>query len=356
MHPRIVHWLTHTRPFLLNSTSRAHYYFAIKANKSSSLFVSTWQSAEGLRVSPQCDLTLTPVWPLFPQLHPGLDPLPLGSNKWELGSGEAEVGVHNGGSRGRRQTSNLKCLLNFFFLNLFLLLSLLGWKCGFSDIWSAACAVFFTVTHITYAALVFKVNSLNVLFNRFITLYSLICTLFIWFPSSFSRPPLIIQQFLARSHFLSSVPPFIPPLLTLFFCPALYFGLRSHLLLSPCLLLVNSNFLLTHMEIFVHRSRMFDSSPYFTSSNSSVLLPVSLVSVVSFPPSCHPLCLLPPSLYPSLLSSSPSILLSSVQLHSNPGRQQDLELTGEMRWWNGMTSVVRMCACICSTNLSSGSH
>lgn len=115
MHPRIVQWLTHTRPFLLNSTSRAHYYFAIKANKSSSLFVSTWQSAEGLRVSPQCDLTLTPVWPLFPQLHPGLDPLPLGSNKWELGSGEAEVGVHNGGSRGRRQTSNLKCLLNFFF-------------------------------------------------------------------------------------------------------------------------------------------------------------------------------------------------------------------------------------------------
>lgn len=116
MHPRIVHWLTHMMPFLLNSTSQAHYYFAIKANKSSSLFVSTWQSAEGLRVSPQCDLTLTPVWPLFPQLHPGLDPLPLGSNKWELGSGEAEVGVHNGGSRGRRQTSNLKCLLNFFFL------------------------------------------------------------------------------------------------------------------------------------------------------------------------------------------------------------------------------------------------
>lgn len=72
-------------------------------------------------------------------------------------------------------------------------------------------------------------------------------------------------------------------------------------------------------------------------------LPVSQVIFASFPPSCHPLCLLPPSLYPSLLS----ILLSSVQLHSNPGRQQDLELTGEMRWWNEMTSVVQVCVCVC---------
>lgn len=68
--------------------------------------------------------------------------------------------------------------------------------------------------------------------------------------------------------------------------------------------------------------------------------------------------------------STPFIPLSSVQLYSNPGRQQDLELTGEMRWWNGMTSVVwvRVCVCVsarahvssqvcvCSMTCSSGSN
>lgn len=58
------------------------------------------------------DLTLTPVWPLFPQLHPGHDPLPLGSNKWEPSSGMLEVaciiGAPVGGGSGWSQTSNLK--------------------------------------------------------------------------------------------------------------------------------------------------------------------------------------------------------------------------------------------------------
>lgn len=94
---------------------------------------------------------------------------------------------------------------------------------------------------------------------------------------------------------------------------------------------------------------------------SSSISPVFLLSLSPFlhlylHPVVHPplslLCV-------SLLSSSLSIPLSSVQLHSNPGRQQDLGLTGEMRWWNEMTSVVRMClvqVCVFVPWTSSGSH
>lgn len=123
-----------------------------------------------------------------------------------------------------------------------------------------------------------------------------------------------------------SLPPFIPPLLTPLFCFSNYselFILASvHTLFSVSDLPVNSAILLTHVEVFVQRSRTLNGSLCSTSFAPSALS--------SSPSPC-----------PSLLSSSPIILPSSVQLQSNPGRQQDLELTGGMRCWNGMTSVVQ---------------
>ncbi len=90
--------------------------------------------------------------------------------------------------------------------------------------------------------------------------------------------------------------------------------------------------------------------PPCTPSDSSVLLLFLLSVLCLFPPSRHPPCILPPSPYPLLRSSSPCVLLSSVQLLGNPGRQQDLELTGEMRGRkrrNGMTSDLCVCMCVC---------
>lgn len=126
------------------------------------------------------------------------------------------------------------------------------------------------------------------------------CSLFIYLstlhlvPFSFFLSPLIIQQFLGLSNFLSSVPPFIPPLPTLLFCfptipsfiswPLFVRYLQS---LSLCL---NSNFLLTHRETFVHRARI-SRVPYFTPSCFS----------------CH--CCFFSSILSSTLSS-PSISLS----------------------------------------------
>lgn len=262
------------------------------------------------------------------------------------GGGGSRGGVHNGGSWGRRQTSNLKCL-NLIILFFFLLLFLLRWKCSFSDIWSAACAVFLLL-HTTYTALIFMVNSLNVFFSCFIVLYSLICTFFIWFPSSFSFSTHHSAIFRSESFSIFS-PSLYPSTTYSFFCfptiPRFIFWPSLTAYFQALFLLVNSHFFLVGTWKYLFTGQ--DSSPpHFFQLFSAP--PISLVSTISFLLSCHHHC--------SLLSSSPSILLSSVQLHSNPGRQWDLELTAEMRWWNGMTSVVRVCVRICSTNLSSDSH
>lgn len=190
--------------------------------------------------------------------------------------------------------------------------------------------------------------------------YLFMCTFFILFPSA----SLFLHS--SFSNFLVWVIIYLQPLplyssitysSLLFFkqFPALYFG--SYDIFNLCLTLLNSNFFLTYRETLVHRARV----PYFTPSISSVLL--LFLSFLS--PSLHPVILYL-SLYPLaavLHSIRPALCI--VQLHSNPGRQQDLELTREMRWWNGITSVVRMCVClvrvcvcvcVCSMNLSSGSH
>lgn len=145
------------------------------------------------------------------------------------------------------------------------------------------------------------------MFSCSIILYSLICTFFIWFPSSFR----VI-------FYLQSLP---SSLLYLFFqlFTALYFGPRSLFILC------------------------FYEFKFLFSARGSVC-PQTLSLFLSMHPSLHPFSLLvPPSLHPSLLSSRPASRLPSVQLRCNPGRQRDSELTAEMRWWNGMTSVVRLC-------------
>lgn len=165
--------------------------------------------------------------------------------------------------------------------------------------------------------------------------------------------PLIIQQFLGLSHFLSA-PPFTSLHYLLFSCytsnSQLY--ILAHMMYSICV-----------SHFWIQISSWLTGTHLFTGRAFPTSLPPSPQSSFCF--SCHS-CLLPSILSSSIrlpLSSTPSVLLSSVQLHSNPGRQQDLELTGEMRWWNGITSVVRMCVClvrecvcVCSMNLSSGSH
>lgn len=88
------------------------------------------------------------------------------------------------------------------------------------------------------------------------------------------------------------------------------------------------HFSMTSMSFF-----LFFSAPFLLQSYLSIL-DESLCSVLSLHQTSIP-ALLWMSMHPS-----------SVQLHNNPGRQQDLDLTADMRRWNQMTSVVRECACL----------
>lgn len=203
-------------------------------------------------------------------------------------------GVHNGGSQGRRQTSNLKCL------NLFILPSSSSDE---SDIWSAACAVFLLL-HTTSTALIFTVNSLNALFSCFIVLQSLIFTFFIWFPSSFSFSTHHSAIFRSESFSIFS-PSLYPSAAYSFFFwlsnhSQLYILALARGLFSDCAsLCVHIFFWWVHGNI----CSQVKTVPYLTFFQLSSPPPVSPVSTISFLLSCHHRCSppLPPS--SSLLSS-----------------------------------------------------
>lgn len=167
--------------------------------------------------------------------------------------------------------------------------------------WSAACSVFFTVTHITYAALVFKVNSLNVLFNRFITLYSLICTLFIWFPSSFSDLHSSFSNFsLGVIFYLQSLPLSLHYLLFSFV--QLYILASAHTFFS-----VPVSYLWIQISYWPTWKYLFTGQECSTAPCTSLLPTLQSSSCLS----CQ-CCLLPSILSSSL--SPPSISLSLTAL------------------------------------------
>ncbi len=233
-----------------------------------------------------------------------------------MGSGLGGVrgGVYNGSSRGRRRPLESDFKLKVSEL---LLLFLLRWKCAFSDIWSAACAVFLLLhswelnDRSTNSALIFMVITSVSCVVAFLQLFH--CSLFIYLsilhlvPFSFFLSPLIVQQFLGLSHFLSSVPPFILPLLIFLFCfptvPSfISWPLLIHYLPSLSLLL-NSDFLLTHRETFVHRARISRVpcvAPSFCFSCHCCFFPSILSSTLSSPSISLSLTALLPSLHPPL--------------------------------------------------------
>lgn len=107
------------------------------------------------------------------------------------------------------------------------------------------------------------VNSLNVLFSCFIVLYSLICTFFIWFPSSFSFST--HHSAIFRSESFSIFSPSLYPSTTYFFLLSnhsqLYILAFTHSLFSGSVLTCEFTFFSGgYMEIFVHRSRQFPTS------------------------------------------------------------------------------------------------
>lgn len=120
----------------------------------------------------------------WPYLDSGLTSAsPTTSRSWPFASGFGAWGggggVRNGDSWGR------------------LPLQMLRWKCTSSDIWPAACGVF-RLSHTTFTALISLPRRRVQLFH-----YSLFINLYI----------LHLVPFIIQSHFLSPVPPFIPPLL-----------------------------------------------------------------------------------------------------------------------------------------------
>lgn len=181
------------------------------------------------------------------------------------------------------------------------------------------------------SCLVLSVSSNNFVF------YSFVCPFFIVFTSAFFFFHSSFSNFLVWVIFYIFGPSlYISQLLTLLFCfsndSQLYFLASTHMIISICVSYFWFQFLPDPTGKHLFTGQEFPPFP-----SVSLVIFCLLPSILSF--SLHL------SIH-SLLSSTSSVLLSSVQLHSNPGRQQDLELTGEMRWWNGMTSVVRMCVCV----------
>lgn len=112
------------------------------------------------------------------------------------------------------------------------------------------------------------------------------CSL-IMFPSAFS-----VSTHSSVIFYLWSLPLYITYSCLLFFqqFPALYFGLRPYHVFNLCLIILNSNFLLTYRETFVHTARI-----------SRVLLFHHPTFLSSFCFSCH---FLSSSLQPVILSVS----------------------------------------------------
>lgn len=115
----------HVRPLLFSTF--LHFHFQMKVNLPFCLHLPD-KTPKGLeRGEPH----VTSPWPCFDLCFPNyiqvMTPLPLGSNKWELGSGGVRGVVDNGKSHGRGRTSDWKCL-SF---------------CSFSRIsfWFASCAI-----------------------------------------------------------------------------------------------------------------------------------------------------------------------------------------------------------------------
>ena len=283
---------------------------------------------------------------------------------WVLTNGSRAVGgvgggVYNGSSRGRRQPleSDFKTERFLFFsssaeVSLSLKLELLF-----------VCSRL--VLHNMQATRA-KTQTWFLCFNSQLPLFHFPISSSVLFSSwSSFKQHLIIQQLLCSESFL-----YLRPLpLSLLYSPLVFPIIPRFifwLLLVMLHTFLNSNFLLIHMETFAPWTKVQEFCEFPPSLSPSLLFSCPCVS--------RPSCVRPYILSSSLSSPSicvsltaPCIPLSSVQLHCNPGRQQDLELTGEMRWWNGMTSVVSMCVCVCmcasaasvcvcSMNLSSGSH